>query len=194
MAWHGWEHLGVRGRGNLPPIAGQFRGELLVCAGGRTLWDDLARYRRRGDVMAVNWSGCHLPLPIKHWASLHGDMLSLWLRLRACWAAEGHIHSHSLAAEHPGVEAGWDFDPSPPCSGLFGALVGLALGYAPVVLAGCPETLDGHFYDPPGEPGTYTNNAGHEAVWLHARDTIFAGRVRSLSGNTRDWLGEPDGL
>ena len=196
MAWHGWEHLGVRGQGNLPPIAGQFRGlDLLVCASGRTLWDDLARYgQRRGHVMAVNWAGCHLPLKIDHWASLHPDMLVHWLALHAIWRGhEGHVwtHSHKPWA---GVEFTWDFELQPACSGFFAALLGLALGYDCVVLAGCPETLDGHYYDTPGSPGSYTTNYGHQGMWIGARDTCFAGRVKSLSGNTRDWLGAPDGL
>lgn len=194
MVWHGWEHLGVRGQGDLPPIAGQFTGPLLVCASGRTLWEDLARYPHRGHVMAVNWAGCHLPLRVDHWISLHPDMLVHWLGLhRAMRGHEGHVWSHAQRP-WPGVEFAWDLELQPACSGFMAALVGLALGYAPVVLAGCPETLDGHYYDPPGQPGTYTTNAGHDAMWLGARDRVFAGRVRSLSGRTRDWLGEPDGL
>lgn len=193
MVWLGWEAFGVRGQGDLPPLSGECSGALLVCASGRTLWGDLARYPHRGDVMAVNWAGCHLPVKIDHWASLHGDMLAHWLALHALWRHEGHIWSHSVGGA-PGIESAWDFDPPPSCSGLFATLVGLALGYERVILAGCPETLDGHYYDPPGQPGSYTNNAGHDAMWRQARDRVFAGRVRSLSGRTRDWLGEPDGL
>lgn len=194
MAWQGWEHLGVRGRGNLPPTAGEFSGPLLVCGGGRTLWDDLARYTAPAHVMAVNWAGCLFPRPFEHWASLHPDHLVHMLALRRLdHPSHGHIWTHTQNA-YAGIELSWRLALDPACSGFFAALVGLALGYAPVILAGCPEDLGGHFYDPPGEPGGYTNNSAHEAMWLSARDTVFAGRVRSLSGRTRDWLGEPDGL
>jgi hypothetical protein len=88
------------------------------------------------------------------------------------------------------VDFVWALEGWPPCSGLFGAVVALAMGYAPVILAGCPEDDGGHFYDPPGESGDYLSG-GNAAAWLWHREQVFAGRVKSLSGRTREWLGEP---
>jgi hypothetical protein len=66
-------------------------------------------------------------------------------------------------------------------SALTGALAGLRLGYERIILAGCPLTGNA----PEGNP--------YEAFrpgWI-ARQNEIAGRVRSMSGWTRECLGEP---
>ena len=158
MVWHGWEVNGVRGQGNLPPIAGQFSGPLIVCGAGRSLWDDLANLpvQSSADILCINLTGVVFPRRFLHWASMHGDHFPHWLGLRALDLPEdGHIHTHSMRS---GSEFFWDFENPGGCSGIFAALVGLALGYEHIVLCGCPENSDGHFYDPPGSSGTYTNS------------------------------------
>jgi hypothetical protein len=136
--------------------------------------------------LAVNLAALCVRRPVLHLASLHGDLVRHFLGLRR-QLQPGHIHTHSLRLDAE-VESAWDFEGQPPCSGLFGALIGLALGHAPVILAGCPEDDGGHFYDPIGSSGDYLTG-GNEQSWIWHRDNVFAGRVQSLSGRTRDWLG-----
>ncbi len=71
-------------------------------------------------------------------------------------------------------------------------LVALALGYEGVVVAGMP--LDNGPHN--GEPPWRVSNVGGEVSdddthWKRAIDLAFKGRVKSLSGRTRGWLGEP---
>ncbi len=90
---------------------------------------------------------------------------------------------HGVNAYWPGAEVG-------ATSGCFGALVGLMLGYTEIVLAGIPMDNGGHFFDPPW----YTTDMEDKTVhrqWGWARDNVFKGRVTSLSGYTRKWLGAP---
>ena len=186
-----WEINGVRGWSDPPPLAGQFSGPLLVCGSGRSLHEDVARAPVM-DALAVNHAILHARCKIRHIASLHEDALPHWAWFRKTWG-EGHLHSHSHK-EGPGVENVWrGLEGAPPCSGLFGAVVGLAMGYAPITLAGVPEDNEGHFYDPPGSPGDYLTSDNRQA-WFWFRDNVFRGRVRSLSGRTREWLGAPDGI
>jgi hypothetical protein len=64
------------------------------------------------------------------------------------------------------------------------------LGYEEIVLAGIPMDNAGHYFDPPWVATDLADSAV-ATVWREARDRVFDGRVKSLSGNTRDWLGAP---
>ena len=192
MVWHGWESCGVRGQHALPPIAGSMKGlPLLVCGGGRNLHEDAARMplERWGHTLAVNLACLCVRREFQHLASLHDTLIPHYMGLIR-HKTEAHIHTHSYR-DAPGVDFAWDLEGQPPCSGLFGAAIGLAMGYQPVVLAGVPEDDNGHFYDPPGDRGDYGTDQNSRA-WLWFKDHVFAGRVKSLSGRTRDWLGAPE--
>ena len=75
-------------------------------------------------------------------------------------------------------------------SGLFACFVGLLLGYTRIVLAGIPCDNTPHYFDPLPYGGKLDRESP-AALWLWARDHVFHGRVTSLSGRTRDWLGAP---
>ena len=70
-------------------------------------------------------------------------------------------------------------------------MVGLALGYERIIIAGIPLDGNGHFFDPPGAITKQFTGTNIKMEWDNARDKYFNGRVKSLSGNSRDWLGEP---
>lgn len=190
-----WDCNGVRGEQGLPPIANNFPGfRLYVCGSGRSLWADIAAAGlpsrdERTHIMCVNFAGAHVPFAFHHWVSLHGRQLAHWFRLRReMYAEDGHIWLHS-DAPHDLVEFAWTIENPGGCSGLFAAQIGLAMGYDSVMLCGIPEDNDGHFYDAPGSRGSYSNE-GAEPIWAWARDHVFRGRVKSLSGRTRAWLAQ----
>ena len=79
----------------------------------------------------------------------------------------------------------WDIDFG-GSSGLFACLVGLGMGYDEIVLAGIPMDDSGHFYDPPTTEHKYFENLLPN--WRYARDEWFEGKVRSLSGYTKNLL------
>jgi hypothetical protein len=77
-------------------------------------------------------------------------------------------------------------------AGQLAVAVGVALGYDQVVMAGVPCDAAGHFY-PTSEAHIYKDYAGgfHTSTWMKLKSDFFEGKVRSLSGFTRDWFGEP---
>lgn len=77
-------------------------------------------------------------------------------------------------------------------SGLFGAILALALGYDKVVLAGIPLDDQGHFYDPPDKTSGGFKSSFIRNEWKKVKEIYFNDRIRSLSGWTREFLGEPD--
>jgi len=179
----------------LPPVSATCRGALLVIGGARCVWEDLAAadtLTGRGNfkLMAVNDSAMFIPEPITHMASLHPKHLGPWRALRkARYPTAGHSHTHSVR-KADGVDFVWSPLHSDGLSGLFGVQVGLMLGYERIVLAGIPMDDSGTFWEPPEVRRKYGLES-YERAWKYARDNYFRGRVKSLSGNTRDWLGGP---
>lgn len=187
--------LGVTHPENLPSkVVGAFSGPLLVMGAGRCLWDDLLAVDHgqwRGDKMAVNLTGAFYDRAIHHWASLHSDryasMIERYARQRGMRPEQvPPIHDHK-----PGRLARyvWGIDNLGGSSGLFAATIALCMGYAPIVLAGAPMDDSGHFYDPPWAVTTFERDYV-DAAWQRALPAL-RGRVFSMSGRTRDWLGEP---
>lgn len=189
-----WESRGIRGHGDMPPVAGNFSGILLVCGSGRTLWSDLER-APAGEIMLVNDAAWMLDRPAVHLTSLHAELLPWWAGYRKAKRIETHLHLHTSNRRHrlgaqPSLVNRWDLENGACYSGIFGAAVGLALGYSQVILCGVPQTGDGYVWSPPGKASTHDDkNLFTELRWW--ADNRFKGRVRSLSGKTRDVLGEP---
>lgn len=187
-----WESNGVRGAGDRPPTAGNFSGVGLVVGAAPCVWDDLKR-APAGDLMVLNRMAVLVEQPVRHLASLHHDHIaSLWAFRRALWRhGDGHVHTHSPKAA-AGVESVWQLEGGCSFSGLFGAAVMLALGYAPVILCGCPHDAEGYVWQPGATAIHHSRGVQIELEWW--RDNAFRGRVQSMSGKTRAILGAPDGL
>lgn len=191
------DHVGGR---NAPPMAGKFRGPVLVAASARCLWDDLEALPLAdwpGDVICVNFTGLFFPVHFQHWVSLHGSFLSPWLTIRKALVPGPHIWTHGPASD-PG-EIAWDFERGGGTSSMFACQVAVALGYQKIVLAGVPLDDSGHFYDPPqGKFGfsgfgflrsNYaTRTQQIEWTSFHAG---FGELIRSMSGRTRSIFGAP---
>lgn len=198
----------MTGRHPTPRLAGRYAGRSLLVAGSaRGVWEDLALFGRvddgAWDVMALNVMGAFYPGRLEHWASLHPEHVGGLARLRRDVVDGRETHFHTSrpfmpAPERPAEGArpwhAWAFANLGGTTGAFAALVGLGLGYDRVVLAGVPMDNSGHFYDAPWVRGTGTfafGDPNYQTVWCELRDRVFEGRVTSLSGRTRDWLGAP---
>lgn len=183
---------------DLPAIAGTRSGPALVCGAGRSLWSDLAAVSGlRADVVAVNFVGFCLRDPPAHWASIDSDMFQFMLGLRIDesrrWengrlkCAAG-IETHGMHAA-PGVRHLWPL-PRDGSSGLFSVRVALGMGYAPVIVCGCPLDNSGHFYEQPDAvPIEATDYTGYREAWEKAARVEFRDRVRAVSGWLRDLMG-----
>jgi len=186
-----WTALG--GSAEPPRIAGASTGPLLVLGCARHVWQDLAALGPwHGDTMAINDIGTHWAQPLTHWLSLYPKLLPAWAAIRATRyeasnAPRPFTHSHR---QREGIDHAWPPGIVGGGGGMAAALVGLMLGYEHVILAGVPMDGSGHYYDPPEFRNPGPLRANHQEAWLKAAD-LFAGRVKSLSGNTRRLLGAP---
>jgi hypothetical protein len=184
--------------GELPAVAARFGGPLLVMGGAACVRDDLLAVDGgpgagwRGGRMAVNDIGAHYHGTIDHWVTLHPDYMAGWhqFRMGHNYGDRGHVFTHS---DRPAaaIQHVWKIVNVGGSSGLFACFVGLLLGYSQIVLAGVPCDNQPHYFDPlPSYRGSLDEPAT-ALVWQWARDHVFQGRVTSLSGRTRAWLGAP---
>ena len=196
---------GIEITGDPPKVAGNFLGRCLVIGSGACLWDDARKLYRHDsenkyDYCGVNFGGYFWPYPLKHFCSLHANYIQYWLPLRLKTFSQGWIHSHA-AKKEPAVENVWNLVRPAAMSGLFAAKAMLACGYDEVILLGNPMDDTGHFYDPPpgmlapGEQASWESmryrHRENMLEWEQASIDEFKGRVKSMSGYTRDLLGEP---
>lgn len=169
----------------------------LVIGGGAGVWQDLDALPRAGAAFTnfvVNDIGVWFPGEVHHWVTLHHDKLPHWRGLRAVerpWGGAENIIGHSI---HPGdgVQRIWPgIVDEGGLSGLMAVRIALLLGAERVVLAGVPVDGSGNFFRP-----AVCGHGQHDlpftrAAWSRDADALFAGRVRSLSGWTRELLGAP---
>lgn len=186
---------------------------LLVCGSGRCLFQDIYALTRKAgesdtdltahsvlemfDVMTINDAYLALGV-VHHLVSYHDEIIWPLLMLKGPRLLDNGqyvvridgLTCHSQR-ENKGVDRVWIFDEGGGSSSLFGVQIGLELGYRRIVLAGVPFDASGRFYFPPWKNGhDYAGSDGWE-TWelLKANGTLA--NVRSLSGRTRELLGEP---
>lgn len=172
----------------------------LVLAGAACLWDDVRELRQLGvdpaacTIIAVNDALFRWPGRVDHFATLHPEEMAWRAARRARCSYPGDYetwtrpypfgyHARARLCDH--VLGGW----SEGSSGLFAVGVALeGLGLRRVLLAGCPMDASAHL----GRGGgPWTGVETYWPAWLE-RAARLAPAVRSLSGRTRELLGEPD--
>lgn len=146
-------------------------------------------------MMCVNDVVMHFPGPVKHFFTLDHAMLPKWVaarrpRLRKEFG--GPKYSHTCNFNLLGVY-NWDL-PGHGTSSLNAVLCGLKMGYDKIVICGVPLDNGPHYFSPPWEVNNFENQTqdrdGLPRYWgIHLEK--FKDRVFSMSGRTRDFLGEP---
>jgi len=185
-----------------PKLLDKYLGKrLVVVCGGRCVWDDLALLGVRPgpdnsgyDILCVNDIVMHYPGTVKHFYSNDKAWSPKWL------AARRELHTRRYGAvQHShschGGQNSWPW-PGHGSSSLGAVYTGLALGYDPVILCGAPLDDRGHYFDPPWVKTNFKREVGLKGTgemmyWQDARDKVFQGRVKSMSGRTRSLLGGP---
>lgn len=196
----------------LPKIAGAYKGKgLVVCGDAACIWDDLERfdcatYTGRGgiakegfDFLTVNKLVEVFPGSVEHCFSNEPSLLLKFIAARRSEYArefEKPKHTHAIS---PGASWVWPLG-GHGTSSLGAVLVGLAMYDGPIVLCGIPLDDGPHNGEPPWRRTAFASaeaagnvNTGMNSHWKKAIELAFDGRVRSMSGRTREWLGEPDG-
>lgn len=135
------------------------------------------------DFMAIGLSSVDKHLwPIKYMATYHPAEIPEIKKRRE--AAGGNTDYLVISHEHkPGVDIFEPFIPPTGSSSHLGALAAIRLGYKKIILCGCPLT---------GDCPTHKGNKYEtfRAGWT-AKLSIVKPFVRSMSGWTRELLGEP---
>lgn len=178
----------------LPKEADTECGELVVCASGHSIWDDLQKvglkgsYEQNFDIMAVNDAGMHIPYKLSHWYSNDVSMLPFWRKARRPRFGENEtkeeIKLHSCNT-FVGIDWGW---PGGGTSTLNAVMTGLALGYDKIYICGAPLDDGRHYFDPPWAKTNFSRSGGLRE-W-ESRKAFFEGKVVSMSGNTKRILDE----
>ena len=173
----------------LPEIAGKYSGSLHIIGGGRNVWEDIENNKPTGDVMAINDVGMYWPKALVHWYSNHAPHLPIWAQARTFRKGMKDNPVQHLHSCYEGVKWRWPFGGT-GTSSLNAVYVALGLGYAPIVLCGIPLDDSGNFFDPHWVRSNFRREA-HYDVWEFARDQVFDGKVKSMSGMSRQMLGAP---
>jgi len=175
--------------------------KLIIVGSARCVWDDLEKLLPiECDVMAINDMIMHYPYKIDHAYSNDFDMLNEWVAARRPMQKklDGKVRKHCCFpckdAEIHNVKAHGS-------SGLNAIYVGLELGYDEIIVCGVPLDNSGHYFDPSWVRTNFENEipnkkrhgADQIRFWSSAAEK-WGGKVKSMSGRTRDILGAPDSV
>ena len=169
---------------------------LVVAGCASCVWDDIDKIElNKKDVLAVNDIGLYL-FRITHWASCHPVIINSGsairrVRLDHCRREDSFLsHIPDYSSNEGLADFIWTIPQLQGTSGMFGTLIGLYLGYSKIILAGIPLDSSPHFYAQKSKYSNFDREGIHKS-WKKINDLIFEDKVRSLSGWTRELLGEP---
>ena len=180
---------GVPMKGKVPPLAENFNGACIVTGSADCLWEDLEKAKvglDKYDIMCVNHSAIAVSDKITHIASLEYRYMIGFYNL-ATVNTKGHIYTHS-STHGDGVGWLWNMCMGGGGSGLFATFLALVLGYDKVILAGMPMTNTPKFCQDPRVRFDRYGATSQTNAWTDARDLVFDGRVKSMSGQTKELL------
>jgi len=163
---------------------------LLALGGADCVWDDMERAAGmldRFDVAAVNEAGRDYRGDLALWCSLHAEKMPGWQRARR--------GNQDYACICNKLRAGARIDRAVPefwsgSSGLYVVQVAaMVFGYDRIICCGMPLTETPHFH----KAHPWNDARTYQRGWREGTDQPeLRGKVRSMSGFTRDLLGEPD--
>ena len=182
--------------------------KLIIVGSARCVWDDLLDLSPvECDVMCINDMIMYYPGDIHHICSLDEPMLIKWWEARRPpykkqFPLVPRMHTRREMVESPKNVECWPFSGG-GTSGLFACFVGLGLGYDEITLCGIPIDNSGHFWEAPWgktnfqrelvtRNGAMKRRGDSRSFWANAAADHFDGRVKSMSGVTRDLLGAPE--
>lgn len=192
-------HEWLWGEGVPSPIANAKKGQSCLLVGSAPcIFEDLTAVEGWAfdHKTAVNHALLVLKTQADSYCSLHPDWNASMMMVSGLLRGPGRgkfVLAHG-AVDHPDVNVVWAFRTQRGTSGLFALRVMLAWGFDKIVLAGLPFDASGHFFDRPEDPVSPAAEYGVSEkdcrLWREAAE-VFGERVRSLSGNTAEWFGQP---
>lgn len=160
----------------------------LVLGGAVGVWgehDDARTLAPSSKIIAVNDAGALAP-HLDAWATLHPENFDGWMAKRKERCGNDDYKAFSIDSTGPWTKV---IDRWAGSSGLYAAQIALQqLGASGVILCGCPLTKKGrHFFDKNNE----WSDAEVYRKGFKAAFPVIQGKVRSMSGWTRELLGAP---
>jgi hypothetical protein len=172
----------------------------LIVGCANNLWKDVEQARKIGEFDAtycVKLAGVYWPAKFQVWVTLHPERMGHMEEERhklgypngydivAPLKDEAPAYAYAVRSMRQ-VSYRYDNKTRSPSSGVYAVKVALEDGFDRIVLAGVPLDGSKHFKrsEPWREADVYMH--GFKDYQLH-----FAGRVRSMSGRTREALGFP---
>lgn len=190
---------------HLPGIAGAYQGKkLIICGDAYNIWIDLENFgckstKGRGGVYKDGWDMMTLnklvqvfPGNIEHTYSNHIECLKTALASRREEYRKDFIEPRNSHSCFAGMQWKWPWS-GHGTSALGACLAALAMGYSEIMLAGIPMDDKHHNGEPDWRRCVFetkdrvSENERIKAHWDKAMK-VFDGKVRSLSGRTREWL------
>lgn len=170
----------------------------LVLGGAAGVWEEIERAKSMAEfqiVVATNHAGRDYEGEVDHWVSFHPNLFPTWLAARSAagrppakflWSG---IHKgRHVGANQRGLALNYT-DSVGGSSGLLATLVALRETAAErIVLCGIPMMPEAEHYD---RPGAWEDAKNYLKAWKDQKAALI-GKVRSMSGWTKDLLGEPD--
>lgn len=165
----------------------------LVIGSANTLEEDERRARELFTpdlLIACNHAARDHDGPLDHWVTMHPDLLPMWLADRRSHGRPdpGFFWRPRHRSDPNGIECRF-IENWGGSSGLLCVAVALELGCARVVLAGVPMLPNAKHYD---SDKRWDEARAYHRAW-EQRLPYMQGRVKSMSGWTRDLLGSPEG-
>ncbi|MEA2037953.1 MAG: hypothetical protein U9O94_10690 [Nanoarchaeota archaeon] len=177
----------------IPEIAGTYKGTLVICGGGKSMWEDLAQARslldgKHYDIMAVNIAGLFI-MGLTHLFSLHFKQITYIKKFRDVeYAGEKKILVHGIR-EWEGIDYTWYPAMMASTSGFMAVVLGWLLGYRKFILCGVSMDGSGYFYKPTFN-ATFDDKYRREEI--DKMKNKFGEQLKSMSGRTKDVFGAPD--
>lgn len=164
---------------------------VIITGSAENLFMDMALLREHVikppecDAICVNRSVLYYPYFFQHWVSLHVDLARdlQWVKNKCSFKT----HSNRPG---PGIDKIWPMHPFNGDSGLFAVRIAVKLGYEKIILCGLPLDSRRKIYQVK-ENGNSFDCTSNIKLWQETARDEFEDRVRSMSGNTREILGEP---
>lgn len=172
----------------------------LVVGCANCVWDDVKRAQEMSQfdtIYCVKLAGVFWPDKFDVWVTLHPEFMDDYEKQRQ---AKGYPNGYEIVAPLPGEVGGhgkkgniarrvtyqWKGMQSSASSGIYGAKVALDDGHERVVLAGIPMDTSKHF-------SRHTQWFQRDSFLPGFKSSLkyLKGKVRSMSGITKDHLGEP---
>lgn len=194
-----WNKHNVAGAGNNPPHEGE-TGVLLIVGASDTTWPEVKKFLDLdvpAHVMAINhtiicWphTSMFIHYPLKHAVCYDPGVVNHYRAIRKIRLKEWDIPlTHSCGPE---ADCIWRLTNIMHLAftAAFATAIAIAMGYDKIILAGCGQSNNGHYFDPPWITHPEFDIRCYHMQWTD-NSAIFKHKTRSMSGVTRELYGEP---